>query len=221
MKAARTALFEWRQDESGAEDLAHDLWLWYLERPGTQEKMEGLTFLEQVATAKLAANQMLSRQQLNSNEFNGRNLYSSEAIKDALLGRSKNRYLMDILPMAMDALSRKNEAYAEAIRSRYDDGVVPPQGAEHVRLVRALKSLTEHVNIIAITAGVDAEGNVSEGPGSRHAVFPHIRKSQGHGHSDPTGDMAIALVEHPEKRADLLEETPLSEFLGGRHAQLA
>ncbi|QLF84622.1 RNA polymerase sigma factor [Mycobacterium phage Gail] len=198
-KAARAALFAWKQDESGLDDLVNDLWVWYLERPGTQAKMEGLETHEAVKTVKLAALQMLSGQMLAANEFNGRNLYSSDAVKEALRGESTNRYLVDILPMAMDELAEKNESYAEAVRSRYVDGVVPPQGAEHVRLVRALKSLTENVNITAITAGVDAEGNVSEGPGSRHSVFPGLRKAKGSDHSDPTADMAINLALHGDE----------------------
>ncbi|ASZ75219.1 helix-turn-helix DNA-binding domain protein [Mycobacterium phage MissWhite] len=221
-KAARSALFAWKQDEQGVGDLVNDLWVWYLERPGTQRKMESLSKNEAVVTARRAALQILSGQQLNGNEFNGRNLYSSDSVKDALSGQSTNRYLVDILPRAMDSLRAQNEVYAEAIRRRYDDGVVPvSRSKEQVQLSRAVKSLTEHVNIIAITAGVDAEGNVSEGPGSRHAVFPETRPTSG-GHSDPTADIAILLIEHPELREDYLYEPPLPEFLGGRcHAEPA
>ena len=83
-------------------------------------------------------------------------------------------------------------------------------------LSRAVKSLTEHVNIIAITAGVDSDGNVTEGPGSRHAVFPETRRGRGAGHADPTGDIAVMLIEHPELRDEYLEVQPIREFLGGR-----
>jgi 3-oxoacyl-(acyl-carrier-protein) synthase len=119
----------------------------------------------------------------------------------------------------MDALGNQNESYAEALRSRYVDGVVPPQGAQFVRLSRAVKSLTEHVNIIAILAGADvASNNVHiEGPGSRHSVFPETRPTTG-GHSDPTADIAILLIEHPEIRDEYLYEPPIREFLAGRGA---
>lgn len=220
VKAAKSALTAWKQDHSGVDDLVNDLWAWYLERPGTQRKMDVLAFYEAVETARRAALQMLSKQQLSSNEFNGRNLYSSDAVKDALKGESTNRYLLDILPLAIESLGNQNEDYAEEIRKRYDDGIVPPQG-KHVKLVRAVKSLTEHVNIIAITAGVDSDGNVSEGPGSRHAVFPEIRKPLGDT-SDPTGNIAVMLIENPDVRDEYLAETPLPEFLGGRgYAQSA
>ncbi|AHG23836.1 sigma-K factor [Mycobacterium phage EagleEye] len=195
-QAARSAMYAWKQDESGLEDLVNDLWVWYLERPTTQAKLQLIEPHEAVKTVRMAALQMLSGQMLAGNEFNGRNLYSSDSVKDALLGVSDNRYLVDILPMAMEALAEQNEPYAEAIRSRYEDGRIPRTKKDENLLVRAHKSLTEHVNIIAITAGVDADGNVTEGPGSRHAVFPESRKGGGEGHSDPAADMAIGLMEH-------------------------
>ncbi|ASZ75396.1 helix-turn-helix DNA binding protein [Mycobacterium phage JoshKayV] len=215
-RAARDALFAWKQDESGLDDLVSDIWVWYLESPTTQRKLQAIEPHEAQKSVKNAALQMLSKQQLSSNVFNDRNLYSSEAVKEALAGTSTNRYLVDILPRALEALAAQNEARAEAIRSRYEDGVIPVrQSKQQVQLSKAVKSLTEHVNIIAITAGVDADGNVTEGPGSRHSVFPETRPTSG-GHSDPTADIAILLIEHPELRDDYLYESPLPEFLGGR-----
>ncbi|AMW64133.1 sigma-K factor [Mycobacterium phage EvilGenius] len=215
-RAARDALFAWKQDESGLDDLVNDIWVWYLESPTTQRKLQAIEPHEAQKSVKNAALQMLSKQQLSSNVFNDRNLYSSDNVKDALAGTSTNRYLVDILPRALEALAKQNEEHAEAIRSRYTDGVVPTKkGGAAMLLSRAVKSLTEHVNIIAITAGVDADGNVTEGPGSRHSVFPETRPTSG-GHSDPTADIAILLIEHPELRDDYLYESPLPEFLGGR-----
>lgn len=221
-QAGKSALYAWKQDESGLDDLVQDLWVWYLETPSTQKKISKIEPHEAVKTVKIRAMQLLSKAQLSSNEFHGRNLYSSESVKDALLGKSKNRYLADILPRALDALSDQNEGQAESIRSRYEDDVVPVENAPQQVLKRAVKSLTEHVNIIAITAGVDSEGNVSEGPGSRSAVFPETRKAQGYGHSDPTANIAIMLLENPVDeegnplRDEYLYEEPLPQFLGGR-----
>lgn len=107
-------------------------------------------------------------------------MYSVNNIKEALAGKSTNKYLIDILPIAFNALSNNSESQAEAIRSRYSDGVVPTEeGGAAMKLSRAVKSLTDQVNIIAITAGVDADGNAKEGPGSRHAVFP-VRAGEQH-----------------------------------------
>ena len=222
-KAADSALLEWGGDFDDATDLVNDLWVWYLERPATQKKFQEIEQYEAVKTAKLAAFQMLSRRTLSSNEFNGRNLYSSDSVKEALRGESKNNYLLDILPIAMEELSRQNEGQTEALRVRYEDQDVPARGsAQEAKLKRAVKSLTEHVNVIAITANMrkDKDGNliVKEGPGSRNAVFPETRRSTGSGHSDPTADIAIMLIEHPELRDEWIREEPLPKFLGGRSA---
>lgn len=215
-KAAKSALFSWRQTDQGHEDLVNDLWVWYLERPGTQEKLEAADPPLAARLVYKAALQILARQALADDKFQGRNLYSSDSVRAALRGDTKNRYLTDILPRALSALGEQNAGYAEELRKRYEDGVVPKDHSQEMRLSRAVKSLTEHVNVIAITAGVDAAGNVSEGPGSRSAVFPETRQPRGAGHADPTGNTAIMLIEHPELRDDYLHQEPLPQFLGGR-----
>lgn len=221
-KAAKLALYSWQGNEEGLTDLVQDLWLWYLERPGTQRKMEGLTKHEAAKTAMLHAYQILSENQMSSNQFRGKNLYSSDSVKDALLGLSTNRYLLEILPRAMESLDSRNADHAEAIRSRYTDGVVPPQGSHYV-LVRAVKSLTEHVNVIAITDGLTpapdgtlVPSSTSPGIGRRNETFPEHRKRRGGPPSDPTGNTAIMLIENPSLRDEYLREEPLAAFLGGR-----
>lgn len=218
-RAARSALYAWKQDESCLEDLVSELWVWYLERPATQRKLGSMVKFQAQKAARTAALQMLASRASADDKFNGRNLYSSENVKDALLGVSNNRYLKEILPSALDSLAAQNAVYAAAIKERYEDGTIPPRGPKQYGLSRAIKSLTEHVNIIAITAALSTtdedEVVVKEGPGSRNAVFPETRKPQGWGHSDPTGNIAVMLIEHPELRYEYLHETPIREFLGG------
>lgn len=216
-KAARGALLEWGQDD-GLEALVQDLWLWWRERPSTQEKMEGLSFPEQVKTVKIHALQLLSEQTLNSNLFQGRNLYSGDAIKDALKGKSTNRYLVDILPTALAALEKQNEDHAEAIRSRYVAGEVPRENAPKQSLKRAVRALTEQVNIIVITADADAYDRCR--PGSAAAVDPDTRKQTGSKPSDPTAAIALQLMEFPELREVFEYELPLDILLKGAYAQL-
>ncbi|AMQ66791.1 DNA binding domain protein [Mycobacterium phage Sham4] len=220
-RAARSALAAWKGDYSQDEDLVNDLWVWYLESPKTQAKLEKADAALRHTLVRRAALQILAKKALEEDIATGRAPYSTENVKEALAGESTNKYLVDILPRALKELAEKNDRYAEAIRSRYEDGILPPKkGGEAMTLSRAVKSLTERVNVIAITAGIrrDEEGRLldKEGPGSRHAVFPETRKSHGDGHSDPTADIAIALIEHPELRDEFLYETPLPEFLGGR-----
>lgn len=216
-KAAKSALFSWRQSEDGLEDLVNEVWVWYLESPATQEKLSTADVPLARKLVYKAALQILAKSSLSADRFNGRNIYSSDNIKDALRKQSNNRYLLDILPRALKALSEQNAGQAEAIRTRYEDGVVPARGsAAEAKLKRSVKSLTENVNIIAITAGVDAYGNVNEGPGSRSAVFPETRRAKGARHPDPTGETAIMLIEHPELRDEYLREDPIQDFLAGR-----
>ncbi|AGS82737.1 hypothetical protein ANNAL29_56 [Mycobacterium phage AnnaL29] len=218
LKAARSALVAWKGEYSDDADLANDLWVWYLERPGTQKKLEESDAALRQTLVRRAALQILAGKSLADDQFNGRNLYSADNVREALRGVSTNRYLVDILPRAMEALDAQNERQAESIRVRYEDGVVPPaSSSEAAMLKRAVKALTEHVNVIAITAGVDADGKNTEGPGSRHSVFPETRPTTG-GHSDPTADIALLLIEHPELRDEYLYEPSLTEFLKGSAA---
>jgi hypothetical protein len=217
-RAAESALVEWYPDQwdrqaDEADDLSQELWVWYLENPSTQRKMAGLSEPEAVETARIHATQILSRQALEGNTFSGRDLYSSDAVREALRGESTNEYLYDVLPYALENLANKNEAQAEAIRCRYDDGVVPGQNTpDHFTLVRAVKSVTQEVNVFYLTYS-------DEGIGSSASVFPETRKQRG-AYADPTGNTAALLEEYPEHR-QVLEETPIREFLGGAAAQPA
>ncbi|AGR46467.1 hypothetical protein ODIN_52 [Mycobacterium phage Odin] len=225
-KAARKALVSWETDVS-ADELIQELWVWYLGSPSIQNRIDGLSEGEAVLYVRRQCFNILSGDAKAKDLFEARSHYSSDNVKDALMGTSTNRYLVDILPLAMEALGKQNEGYAEAIKVRYEDGVVPvSRSKEQVALSRAIKSLTQHVNIIAITAGVerDAKGKVvvKDGPGSKHAIFPDIRKTQGDGHSDPTATIAMLLIEHPDLRDEYLHEPSIPEFLGGRcYAQSA
>lgn len=227
VKAATSAVRDWFAGQwnlhtEEIRDLTQDLWVWYLERPETQAKMAGLSFPEAVETAKRAAWQQLSRNTLDGNNFRGKNLFSSDAVKEALKGDSSNKYLMTILPAALEQLQHDDEradhdrGYAEAIRKRYVDGKVPvSQSSEQIHLSRAVKVLTEEVNVTYITTDVDKIG-------SRTVVFPNTRKFKG-GYSDPTGDMAAQLIDRPyefETGADIrphfYEQTPIEDVLAGQ-----
>lgn len=215
-KAASAALAEWHSDQwdrqrGALDELTQDLWVWYLERPDTQRKLkESDEFLARRLIFQ-AAMQMLARQALNSDVFDGRAIYSSDSVKAALAGKSTNKYLAEIKPIALKNLEKRNGEQAEAIRSRYEDGVVPEkEGGAAMLLSRAVKSLTEEVNVIYLTTDTDAIGSAA-------SVFPDTRKRKGE-HSDPTGNIAVMLIEKPEMREPFYEETPLRQFLGGRGA---
>lgn len=212
--AARAACVDWgRPDLSN--DLINDLWVWHLETPSVQKRMDNDDERLAKTLARKHAIKLLVRDALDGDIASGKALYSSQSIKDHLAGKSTNHYLATVIVFALENLS---SAYAEAIRSRYTDGVVPAQGADAARLSRAIRSLTEQVNVIVITAGLaggkDAATAADEGPGTRGRVFPGSRRPSGV-HSDPTASMALALIDRPELRAEYLQETSLRDLLRG------
>ena len=142
-KAAQAALNDWNRDQQGLEDLVHDLWVWYLESPATQTKIaESDEFLARRLIHR-AALQKLAGQSLSGDAFDGKLLYSTDTVKEALAGKSKNKWLLRVLPFARKNLDNRNEGQAEAVRSRYDDKVTPQAAAAKMLLSRAVQSLTD------------------------------------------------------------------------------
>lgn len=222
-------MLAWRNgDSEGYTDLANDLWVRVLESPTTQRKLDTLNNNEVVATLKIMAQQLLSDQQGELNVFREVVMYSSDNVKDALKGKSDNKYLISVLPKAVENLAGRNQGYAAAIESRYLNKIVPKsQSAEQVLLSRAVKSLTEIVNALCIAnTQRDDEGNltVKDGPGSKAGKFPQdgaketeaqpIRRGKG-GHSDPVAAQALALLSNPEIEDELLYLEPITEWTNG------
>lgn len=203
-KAAQKALYEWGR-EDGIEDLLQDLWVWFLERPGTQAQFAEQDEPLNRVMAHRAALQLLAEQALADDVFDGKTLYSTDAIKDALKGESTNKYLWEILPGARESLS---EDYSEALRSRYEDGNIPRGKEQENLLVRAHKAVADEVNVEYLTSNSDKAV-------SKTAVAPSGRRSVS-GYRDPTGDIAVGMSS--ENRADALHETPMQVFLQGASA---
>lgn len=219
---AKVALGEWyagkyQIQQQHLDDLVQDLWVWYLESPSVQKK---IAESDRNLSKKLVyrkAMQQLAGDALGSDVFQGKVLYSSDAVKDALKGRSTNKFLLAILPVALEQVQQKDDktpgrGYAEALRSRYTDHV-NPTGSASDKLRHAHKAITDEVNVMYITTE-------AEGAGSSNAVFPGLRKAKG-GHSDPTGTTAMLLMEDAEIRANYLEETSWEQIIYGAETQPA
>ncbi|AJD82471.1 hypothetical protein SHEEN_53 [Mycobacterium phage Sheen] len=192
---AKTALAAWGSDVAVVDDLVQDIFVWYLKRPSAQEILAEADAPMQRRIINKAATQILVEETLAGDERWGYNVYNPEAIKDHLKGRSTNKYLQRVMPQALANLQRKNPRYIEAIEHRYTYGVVPPQGSEQVRLSRALVELTRHVNSLVIN-GEDHNPD---------AVPAESRKGSG-GKSDPTADMALAMIEKGDEPIELTNE---------------
>ena len=204
-RAVSRGCAEWGWDESDhLDDLSQSLWVWYLESPSIQRNFTQL--IEDGQTALVRdwtfnhLEQMLSEERHESNLFENKTIYSSDSVREALRGESTNKYLVAALPLALEAVDRRWPDHSEAIRSRYDDGVVPARDspAKYV-LIRAVKSLTEEVNAMYIADDV-------KDIGSKDVMFPEQRKRKGQ-HGDPTGDVAMALIEHGDNIIPVVDKT--------------
>jgi hypothetical protein len=206
-RAALDASDRWGRDLHGpeVEDLQQDLWVWYYQTPSVSTKLEAADTEDysDEQTAEYArqlfvgyALQLLAKQSLESDTFEGKALYSSEAIKTELKGASTNKYLRRILPIALADLEKFNAGQREALRKRYVDGVIPQNGdPASPLLARAHESLTRHVNALVI-AETDADDRNQSG---------ESRSASG-GHSDPTANMALALMARGDEVINILNQ---------------
>jgi hypothetical protein len=194
--AAKGALVEWGI-EGEVDDLTQNLWEWYQETPSTQRKMADLSDPERITTARRRGHQLISGGVLAGNLASGKVVYSTDSVREALEGLSTNKYLLEILPEARQSLEERNPGQAEALRSRYEDGIYPVEPGKSV-LKRAVKALTNEVNVRYLTSD---DGGV----GRREQAAPNVRKRSG-GYSDPTAGIALALMDNPDEREAFYEE---------------
>lgn len=209
-RAAKSALVQWysgqwvRQAEEVG-DLTNELLVWYMQGPATRRKMEPLSEPEIMVTFRRHARELLSKATLEGNIFEGKVLYSSEAVKDALKGQSTNVYLKTILPFA---LKRINKGHREALHKRFTDNEYPQTDKEKNAQRRAIASLTREINVLYITEEV-------EGIGSSSVVFPESIRSKGE-YNNPTADTALALMNaHPDFVDEYLYESPWEQICKG------
>lgn len=216
-KCAKSALAEWYSgqfnvQEQELDNLTGDLWVWYLESPSVQSKLEASEPALARKLVVMAALKRLARAALDDDTFSGKALFSSDSVKESLKGRSTNKYLKAILPIAWDAVQHKDDhtpgrQYAEALRKRYQDKVFPANGTEKMRLHHAVRALTDEVNINYLTTDV-------EGIGSGNVMYPGLRKRNGE-HGDPTGNTALMLMDNPELAVEYLEPTAWQQITCG------
>jgi hypothetical protein len=213
-RAAKSSLAMWCNGQFSRQrgmydDLLQDLLEWYLETPSTQLKMSGLTDSEVFVTIKIRAQQLLSKQQLNDNIQKDKVMFSTDSIKRYLKGESTNKYLIDVVPIALDMI---NEKHKEALLSRYVDKKIPSQGKDAEFLSNSHKTLTAMVNLIQLTTDAKTIG-------SRSIVFPDTVKPSG-SHGDPTANIALTLMgQHPDFKDEYLYESPWEQVNYGAAAE--
>jgi hypothetical protein len=220
-KVARGTLKRWTKltEKAGlreapmmaAEDLVNDLWEWYVRRPNTQVKMAAEPIENRWMMVSKHAGQLLSAYILDDNLDKGSRkelFYSRDDVKAALKGESGNKLLMTkYLPDALERLEEsqldKNgkqvHSYPEVLRSRYEDGVVPEQGAPQTLLRDAIRAVSAHVNVSFM---------IDEDEVDRFNLESRPMKGGTPGrtgqYSDPTGNMALRMLDgHADERIEL------------------
>lgn len=200
-QAAGDSLSRWGRDvHEAVDDLVQDLWLWYYATPSLQARVGAADTDAGVRRSFTQhAFQLLSKQQLESDVFGNRVMYSVEAVKAALAGTSTNRYLLRILPAALADLERQNGRYRESVRLRYEDDAIP-HGPQADNLRHALVALTKHINVEYITDDTGAARFTRNS-----AVTAEARRGSG-GYSDPTADTALGLIAKGDEVLELTDK---------------
>ena len=214
-RAAKSALIlwhsgQWTRQLELVDDLSQELLLWYAETPSTQEKMATLSEPEIMVTFRIHARQLLSKNTHDNNVFSGGNLYSGSAVRSALRGESTNKYLYQVIPIAMDRIINSQKS---ALHSRYELGIVPKENDERNLLKRAVRSLTDEINVLYLTTN---QGTL----GSKSVIFPESVKAKGGDHSDSTGNTALMLMaQKPDFVDEYLYESPWEQVCKGAAAE--
>jgi hypothetical protein len=179
-KAAKAVSFQW-PDILTAEEAEQELWVKLMESHTSITKLRDSFDDKQRLNALIQmghqiANKLLTTEMVASGNFR----YSVNTVKDILKDAAEQERdpeakkltksaLLD-MTRGMEALRDKNAGYAEAISTRYRDGVVPTAGTSATRLSRALTALTTCMN----REHKRQHRHRDDGPGSRKA----IRKSR-------------------------------------------
>lgn len=206
--AAKQALHDWGRPLDDLEDLVQDVWVFYLNPRNVSlqnwvSKAETETGRRKVFyrtkrevqpdggvvwKRQGIISQILSGNQADDNIFSGEEIYSSDAVKDWLAGKSSNKYLGKLITNAMQWLGNYNPGHLAVIQERYEqqlpEYLVP--GAAAMKLSRAVKSLTDTVNRAVLEEKHGEKSSTpSRGRGPRRGVG---------GYSDPTADLALGLI---------------------------
>lgn len=185
-KAAEWASHSW-PGVVEKDDLAQELWLWYLTRPSVRAKFEEMDYRGRLQVATKHAHRLTAELRNANARFSNQVRYSVDDIRDALSGRSRWPEIADDVAQGLAALTRRNAAYVEAIEQFVSDNR-PSDNAYRMRLTRAIEALTDETNAVvrqlfdggiptrAVTedeyrAG-DGYRTLSDGPGTKRRAFP-------------------------------------------------
>ena len=174
-KAAKSVAFQW-PGVVEADDLEQEIYLRLLETPATIDRlMEDFDEKQRLSALIKMGHQIAAGERADYEVFSGNFKYSVDDVKRKLNWASNKGAAKSIGNLSMDndlkagmsRLEESNQGYAEAIRLRYQDGIVPISGsADQKRLSDALTALTTQMNRSHKQQHVDNP----DGPGTRKAM---------------------------------------------------
>lgn len=124
------------------DDLIQELWIWYLEYPGIQGRLN-----QKLATTQ--ANKIAASEIRKEMIFNVTYDYSIETVKDILKGKIRGRKSVEDLADAIESLKAKNEDYTNVIAKRYYTNTKLTD-SEQQTLKYAHVRLTDEINRVTV-----------------------------------------------------------------------
>lgn len=154
-KAARSVAFQW-PDVLTAEEAEQELWVRLMETQTSIDKLRNFDDRQRlnalIEMGHQIANKLLTEEMIASGNFRycvntvkGILKDAAEQERDPEAKKVTKSALLD-MTRGMEVLRERNAGYADAISSRYREGVVPDKGTAQVRLSRALTALTTCMN---------------------------------------------------------------------------
>jgi hypothetical protein len=172
-KAAKSVAFQW-PGVVEADDLEQEIYLHLIERPNVIDTLlNDFDDKRRLSALIKLGHQIAAGERADYEVFSGNFKYSVDDVKRKLKWASNKGAAKSIGNLSMDndlkagmsRLEESNQGYAEAIRLRYEEGVIP-SGADQDRLSHALTALTTQMNRSHKQQYVDSP----DGPGTRKVM---------------------------------------------------
>ena len=153
-RAAKVVAFQW-PGVVDADDVAQEIALRLLESPGSLEKVSEMNDKARYRAIIGIGHQIASQERTDYDYFKGSYNYAVGDLKDLLkmgiLVDPPPNFRTEFIDMedALHEMKERVPQYVEAIRARYEKGVVPTANADQQRLKNALASLADSMNKVA------------------------------------------------------------------------
>ncbi|WP_431941630.1 hypothetical protein [Nocardia grenadensis] len=176
-KAADSVSYTW-PEVIEVDDLAQELWIWYLESPSVRRMLAGLPKHEGYNLIVRQGHNLASAARDRNARFSGRIRYIPADVVCMLESRGRiSPEMRDDLEDGMNALRDRTGTHTAALTARFVNKAIPESKTEQKQLERAVNALTEEMNR-AVRAKFERMtpipgGTLGDGPGTRRTAFPN------------------------------------------------